>query len=367
MKPFGNFKKGILNIGEAPGEWEDRKGKQWQGKVGQLLQKTYAKLGIDLFEDCLNINSANCRPTDEKGANRPPSNYEIQCCRKIVFAAIEQYKPKVIVLFGNSPLFSIIEHRWKKDLNGITEWRGWTIPDQELKTWICPVFHPSYVDRQNSPEVNLVWENDLQRAISMTKVPFSKFIEPKINVIEDLTELESIPNCSTIAFDFETTGLKPHLQEHKIICASVAYNENEAFVFEIPKTKRKLQPFLNLLENKTIQKMAHNMKYEKAWSEAKLGVKVKNWYWDSMLAAHILDNRTGITGLKFQSYVNFGIIDYSSHIEKWLKAKDANSLNKLQEYFSTESGKNEVLKYCGYDSVLEFRLAMKQISIINGL
>ena len=41
MKPFGNFKKGILNLGEAPGEIEDKRGKQWQGKTGRLLQKTY--------------------------------------------------------------------------------------------------------------------------------------------------------------------------------------------------------------------------------------------------------------------------------------------------------------------------------------
>ena len=74
MQAFGNFEKGILNIGEAPGETEDRKGKQWQGKVGRLLRDTYDSLGIDLFEDCLNINAINCRPTDKHGANRPPSS-----------------------------------------------------------------------------------------------------------------------------------------------------------------------------------------------------------------------------------------------------------------------------------------------------
>jgi len=49
MKPFGNFKKKILNIGEAPGEVEDKVGRPWQGKVGKLLQRTYASLGVDLF------------------------------------------------------------------------------------------------------------------------------------------------------------------------------------------------------------------------------------------------------------------------------------------------------------------------------
>jgi len=53
MKSYGAFKKEILNIGEAPGEVEDKRGMPWQGKTGRLLKKTYRRLGVDLFEDCL--------------------------------------------------------------------------------------------------------------------------------------------------------------------------------------------------------------------------------------------------------------------------------------------------------------------------
>jgi len=72
MQPHGNFKKGILNLGEAPGETEERRGKQWQGKAGKVLKNAYAKLGIDLFDDCLNYNAVNCRPTKD-GGNRTPT------------------------------------------------------------------------------------------------------------------------------------------------------------------------------------------------------------------------------------------------------------------------------------------------------
>ena len=105
MNAFGNFKKGILNIGEAPGEIEDQEGKQWQGKTGRALKRAYRKLGIDLFEDCLNINAVNCRPPD----NRTPSNYEIDCCRAVkVSKVIEEYQPRVIVLLGNAALQSFL-------------------------------------------------------------------------------------------------------------------------------------------------------------------------------------------------------------------------------------------------------------------
>jgi len=109
--------------------------------------------------------------------------------------------------------------------------------------------------------------------------------------------------------------------------------------------------------------MAHNLKFEESWSYERLKTRVRGWYWDSMLAAHLLDNRAGITGLKFQTYVNFGIVNYNETVSPWLQAvdgKNANSLNRLQEFFATKKGREETLKYCSLDSIYEYRLALKQ-------
>ena len=109
-------------------------------------------------------------------------------------------------------------------------------------------------------------------------------------------------------------------------------------------------------------KMAHNMKYEMTWTETILGYSVKNWEWDSMQAAHILDNRGGVTGLKFQVYVNFGISDYASEVKPFLESgsKDANALNRIEELIATEGGKQKLLLYGGLDSLYEYKLAIKQ-------
>jgi DNA polymerase len=72
MKPYGNFKKKIMIIGEAPGEVEDTKGKPWQGKTGLLLQRTCQSLGVDIFEDCVNINACHCRPSDDNDKTALP-------------------------------------------------------------------------------------------------------------------------------------------------------------------------------------------------------------------------------------------------------------------------------------------------------
>jgi uracil-DNA glycosylase family 4 len=365
MEEYGEFEMGILNVGEAPGKTEDRKGRQWQGKVGRLLQITYDELGVDLFKDCLNINSVNCFPTNSKGFVRAPDPYEVDCCRRVkVMPVIDRYKPKVIILLGGSALRSVIGSRWKKDLDGITRWRGFQIPDRDLNAWVCPVFHPSYVARMDSNEITNIWENDLRNAFRMVDVPLPEFKDDTdcIRIIDDPDDLRDFGDLVTI--DYEATGLKPHRKEHQLICGSVAYDEDNVDVFMFPEDPKKASKFVSMLKDKSVKKIAHNMKYEVNWSRAKLGTRINGLKWDSMLAAHILDGRTRGNGLKFLVYVNFGVIDYSEEISSYLKLKDdkdGNALNGIKDLLENEELKRKLLLYCGLDSLYEHRLATMQI------
>jgi len=380
MQPFGNFKKGILNIGEAPGAEEDRKGKQWQGQMGRLLQETYRKLGIDLFEDCLNINAINCRPTDKKGANRPPSLDEINCCRTKVIEVIKRYNPKVIVLFGGAAVRSLIGHRWKKDFEGISKWRGFIIPDRDFHAWICPVFHPSYVARQerDTRHIETVWKEDLKAALKMHVVAFPKFPdeknqieiirEDKVVVTRVLKELNAgsfPPDPNVVSFDIETTGLKPHNREaHQIACMAFCNNPNYAQVITAPSRKGHKELFQQLMLSSTIGKIGANIKFETMWIKTFYDIWIRNWKFDTMLASHILDNRQRVTGLKFQVYVNFGVVDYDSEIESYLKGKDpknTNSVNRIMELMATKEGADKVMRYCGMDALFTYKLALRQM------
>lgn len=383
MDPFGNFKKRILNIGEAPGEEEDRKGKQWQGKMGRTLQRAYRNAGIDLFEDCLNINAVNCRPVDGKGNNRVPTDYEIACCRSKVLKIIAQYKPHVIVLHGGVAVKSLIGHRWKKNLGGITKWRGWTIPDRDFSAWICPVFHPSYIERQPKDEkqVETIWEQDLERAFSMIEVPFPNFPDEskQVIIVKDRDEILGVlnqlnmgsiqPDPQLLAWDIESTGLKPYdTRNHKVACVSFCDNPNRAYVIPAPKRKAHKKAFQALLQNPQIGKIAANMKFEELWMQALYGFGVFPWKWDTMQAAHVLDNRSEITSLKFQAYINFGLIDYDSEVEDFLKGQDpknSNSVNKVDQLLATISGREKLMTYCGMDSLLTYKLALKQMKEIG--
>lgn len=359
MKPYGKFKRRILNIGDAPTKADDRTGKPWSGGPGQILKLAYKRLGIDLYEDCLNISAIKCFPG--KGAS--PSSFQINSCRKHLKKVIREYKPEVIVLFGKSALVSVIGDRWKKNFGELNKWRGWAIPDQDYKAWVFPVFHPGYVlVEKEKREVRTVWENDLKHAIEYAGGTFPTYKKPKIEYLKNLKPLKNI-KTGRIAFDYETTGLKPHADGHKIICASVATSQDHVYTFMMPDTPHDRRHFLKLLGDYRYQKMAHNMKFEDTWSNIKLRQPVNGWYWDSMLAAHILDNRQGITGLKFQTYVNFGIVDYDSEISSFLHGvtEGGNALNNIHKLMDKPSGAQKLLEYCALDSIYEYRLAVKQM------
>lgn len=373
MEPFGNFKKRILNVGEAPGAVEDKRGRQWQGKIGRALQDVYGEFDIDLFEDCININAVNCRPTDKDGNNRKPTNEEIACCRSRVLSVIDQYKPKVIMLFGDAAVNSLIGYRWKKGLGSISKWRGWTIPDRDFHCWICPNYHPSYMERGDI-EIETIWTQDVKKGLSMVDTPFPQFpdetkqiIFPKESelplILKELAMGAFLPDPDLLILDIETTGRKPHAPGHRIISWSFCNTPNRVYSFRHPKDMENRRLLKKLLVSK-VGKGAHNIKFEHNWTQHLLGMEINNWVIDTQLAAHVLDNREDITSLKFQVYVNFGVVDYDSEVHPYLEAvnrKNANAKNKIEELIQTKVGLRKLLTYGGLDSIFEYKLAVKQM------
>jgi len=377
MKPHGKNKLDVVWVGEAPGEAEDELGKQWQGRVGRSLRKTLSeKFDFDLFRDAICINSVNCRPPN----NDTPDNQQIACCRKNVMKLIHKVKPKLIVTAGACATTSVIGDRWPKKIY-LNRWRGFTIPDRDLGAWVCPVFHQSYIERtkRDMPQVESIYLQDLERALDCLDRDFPRYQNEKdcIDILFDEHEIAARlvdilrDKPEQIAFDYETTGLKPYAKGHKIVCIGIATSKNRGFVFPMPRKKsRNFSRLVKILQHPDIPKMAHNIQYEDTWSRVLLGTTVRPWLWDSMVAAHIQDNRKGITGLKFQSFVQFGIADYASEITPFLegtsKGKGINKFNKIMDLINKEPhGEEKLMMYCGMDALLEYRLAMMQMKAVK--
>ena len=360
MQPVGEFKKEILILGSNPTRVDDEENTLWLDNSGRFLRKTLTKFNIDIYKDCLSLNAVNCYP-----ANHKVTNFEIDSCRFVmVQKIIMDYQPKVVILLGEQALYSFLGQRTSFNVGEMDKWRGWIIPDRDFKTFVCPMYSPEEVVSNKSIELTTIWENDLQQALKQVSKPWPSFKKPNIHIIEDLSILDTIQS-GVVAFDYETTGLKPQAFGHRIICASVAVDENTAYTF-LFKNRKQSAPFYRLLKNPQVSKMAHNMKFEDTWTTNRLKFDVVNWGFDSMQAAHILDNRPGVCGLKFQTYVNFGVVDYSSEITPYLRsAKGGNEINTIHKLLETPDKTKQLLMYCALDSIYEYRLAMKQIDIMN--
>lgn len=370
LKPVGGGKKGILNIVSTPTETEDRQDKPFVGSRYKLIERLYSRHEVSLQEDCINSYALRC-------STKKIQVYNIDCCRRFLIKLIETSKPRIVFLYGYEAIYSVIGQRWKKDIGFTTEyqkqtggkWQGYIIPDQELKCWLVPVFDVDFLNDKQAGVEQVLFENNIKEAFGKLDEPFLRFEPP---IVEYLTE-DKLHIINTIdepvtAFDYETTGIKPYAKGHRIVCVSIAYSEHNVYTFLLPKTREKRKPFLKFLQREDIKKIAQNLKYEDTWSIVRLKTKVENWHWDTMLGSHIIDNRPGIAGLKFQAYVRFGVIDYDSEIEPFLKSSDSkngNAINRIMELLETEEGAKKLLTYCAWDSILEYRLFKLQEKIIN--
>jgi uracil-DNA glycosylase family 4 len=363
MKPTGEGEKGVLFIAEAPGETEDRRGEQLVGKVGQLHRKVCRQYGINLDKDCRKINAVNCRPVK----NETPSREQIAACRPNVLKEIKRFKPKMIIPLGGVAIESLLGHRWKHgELGGITRWRGWAIPDRELGCWVCPTYHPSFVIRNDDNKaVEKIYKSDLETAFWILKnKPFPEFEDEskKVKVLLDIKDIKRyllsiIKNPPTlIAIDYETTGLKPHAKGHKIY--TIAFSVDGKTAVGFPYDKRIRDLLIKVLTHIKIWWIAANLKFEETWTRVRIGTQINHWAWDTMLAEHCLDNRKYVSGLKFQVFVHYGLIDYDSHINDFLKGTEdhANSLNRIHMIPI-----KDLIVYNGLDSLFEYRRAIDQM------
>ncbi len=96
----GNYAAKMMVLGEAPGEKEDKQGKAFVGRAGQLFDRVMQSIGLDTNEDMLIANIAKCRPP----GNRAPKKEEAMACLPYLIHQIHLVNPKIIVLLGATAL-----------------------------------------------------------------------------------------------------------------------------------------------------------------------------------------------------------------------------------------------------------------------
>ncbi|MDO5370819.1 uracil-DNA glycosylase [Paracoccus sp. (in: a-proteobacteria)] len=136
----GNPSARVMILGEAPGEEEDRQGRPFVGRSGQLLDRMFEAIGLSRqaadAERALYIT--NVLPWRPPG-NRRPEQAEIDAMLPFVARHVELAAPDFLVLMGNAACKAALGR------DGILRLRGhWT---EAFGRPALPMTHPAYLLR----------------------------------------------------------------------------------------------------------------------------------------------------------------------------------------------------------------------------
>ncbi len=125
----------VMLVGEAPGRDEDREGRPFVGRAGQLLDRMLSAIDLSRTDSVYITNVLPWRPPQ----NRDPKPEEIAMMKPFLERHIELAAPDVLVIVGNISCQALLGKR------GITRLRGnWT---EAYGKPALPMFHPAYLLR----------------------------------------------------------------------------------------------------------------------------------------------------------------------------------------------------------------------------
>jgi DNA polymerase len=144
----GNPDAPVVFVGEGPGEEEDRSGRPFVGRAGELLTKIIASVGWRR-EDVYICNIVKCRPP----GNRDPRLEEIAMCQPFLERQLRAIEPVAIVTLGK-PATSTLLGRPVSITRLRGKWLEWSgFP-------LMPTFHPAYLLRNYTRETRqAVWDD----------------------------------------------------------------------------------------------------------------------------------------------------------------------------------------------------------------
>ena len=150
----GNPQARLVFVGEAPGADEDRLGRPFVGRAGQLLTDIIEK-GMKLKRsDVFICNVLKCRPPE----NRTPSPDEVFCCEPYLIRQLALIKPAVICALGGTAAQTLLK---TGALVGSLRGKWHNYHDIPLRV----TYHPAYLLRSPGEKAK-TWE-DIQEVMKL--------------------------------------------------------------------------------------------------------------------------------------------------------------------------------------------------------
>ena len=162
----GSLDATTLFIGEAPGYWEDVKGRPFVGAAGKLLDTLLADANLSRSTVYI-TNVVKCRPPK----NRVPSPVEVKTCTPYLNRQIKTIQPEIIVTLGRHATSYVLSEAGVKEVVGITKLRGevYSVKLFGLSVLVLPTFHPAAV--LHNPKYEDPLKHDFQLLKSLIEKP----------------------------------------------------------------------------------------------------------------------------------------------------------------------------------------------------
>lgn len=150
----------LMFIGEAPGAEEDKCGRPFVGRAGQLLNQMIEAMGLTR-EQVFISNVLKTRPLD----NATPTSEEIRICAPYLYQQVAVIQPEVIVTLGLPASRAILETgEPMARLRG--RWFSYRPPAPATKEIpVMPTYHPAFLLRAYTPENRAKVWSDLQQVM----------------------------------------------------------------------------------------------------------------------------------------------------------------------------------------------------------
>jgi DNA polymerase len=150
----------LMFIGEAPGAEEDRTGRPFVGRAGQLLEKMIKAMGLSR-ERVYIANVLKTRPPD----NATPTSEEVRLCAPYLFQQIAIVQPEAIVTLGLPATRALLE-----TMDSMSRLRGkWSAfhapPPASRPIPVMPTYHPAFLLRSYTEENRAKVWSDLRQVM----------------------------------------------------------------------------------------------------------------------------------------------------------------------------------------------------------
>lgn len=349
-----------LFVGEAPGADEDDEDQPFVGRSGALAREEIQRAGIPLDKVRMS-NAVRCHPEKNDLKKFPKA---IDFCRPHILREIHWVNPKVVILFGNTGIQSVLKKK------GISKLHGTVI--KAHGRFYIPCIHPAYVLR--SP--NRI--KDFRRALSLAKTlgdPKKKMTgiraKIKLDYIRDKKMLYEFTDLllkqPMLATDIEGSTLSAWnpLVKPKVGCIGFSWHEDYSICYPLTarigvEDKIKVS-FGDMLEavkeiwgSPNIDHSLHFGKYDRVFSFAAHGIFLRRYWFDSGLASYAINEERGGHGLKEWAW-RLDLGGYGDELRAYQKANpESNPKNKRGDMTLVPGP--ILYPYNGWDCVVSYRL-----------